>query len=237
MARRETVQGLVLGRKPLGEADRMVVLLTRETGLRRVLAKGVRKIPSRRGGHLEPLTKVLAVLNAGRDYAYLAHVETVNYFQPLRETRPVFEQAQGVAQLASATLAEGEAQAAVFDYLDWAWGAAGELPFPKQALVCVAGTFLVLRAGGVQPNLRVCQRCGTREVSEAVVLSYEEGGWHCLSCHGRLWGATSSLPARLLPVLRYAAARPGDAWRLRVSLEEGQQLLAAMGAYTEAYVR
>lgn len=237
MARRETVQALVLGRRGVGEADRLMTLFTRETGLRRVLAKGVRKIPSRRGGHLEPLTKVLAVLQAGRDYAYLAHAETINYFQPLREMQPALEQARGLAQLTAGTVGEGETYPYLFDYLDWAWGAAVELPFPKQVLVCVAGVFLVLRAGGVQPNLRVCQRCGKRDVSEAVVLSHEEGGWHCLSCHGRLTGATFSLPARLLSVLRYAAARPHDAWRVRLSGEEGEQLLAAVGAYTEAYVR
>lgn len=237
MARREKVQALVLGRRPVGEADRMVVFLTRETGVRRVLAKGVRKIPSRRGGHLEPLTRVAAVLAGGRDYAYLTSVETVDYFQPLRKSVEALEQARALAQLTVSTLEEDAPHTPVFDYLDWAWGATSDLPFPKQALVCVAGVFLILRAGGVQPNLRVCQRCGKREVSEAVVLSHEEGGWHCLSCHGRLSGAATSLPARLLAVLRYAAARPSDAWRVRLSGEEGQQLLAAVGAYTEAYVR
>lgn len=237
MARRETVQGLVLGRTAVGEADRLVTLLTREQGQTRVLAKGVRKIPSRRGGHLEPLTQVLAVLNAGRDYAYLAHVETVNYFPRLHRNSKALEQAQGVAHLAVVTLAPSEPHPELFDYLSWVWSAGPGLPFPKQVLLTVAGVFLVLRAGGVQPNLRVCQRCGTRSVSEAVVLSHEEGGWHCLSCHGRLSGASASLPARLLPVLRYVVARPTEAWRVRLSPEEGQQLLEAVGAYTEAYAR
>lgn len=236
MAKREKVQALILGRRSSGEADRLVTLLTRETGIRRVLAKGVRKIPSRRGGHLEPLTRVDAVLNGGRDYAYLAHVETANYFQALRKSEQALEQARALAQLTVATLEEGEPQAHLFDYLDWAWGAAGGLPFPKQALLTVAGAFLILRAGGVQPNLLVCQRCGARAVSEAVVLSHEEGGWHCLSCHGHLSGTASSLPVRLLAVLRYAATRPHDAWRIRLSGEEGQQLLAALHSYTQAYV-
>ncbi len=51
-ARLYRVQGIVLGRRDQGEADRIVILLTAE-GRLDLLAKGVRKPRSRKAGHLE----------------------------------------------------------------------------------------------------------------------------------------------------------------------------------------
>ena len=48
--------GVVLRTYKLGEADRIVVLMTAEHGKVRAVAKGVRKTKSRFGGRLEPLS-------------------------------------------------------------------------------------------------------------------------------------------------------------------------------------
>ena len=53
-----TADALVLRTYPLGEADRIVVFLTRDRGKKRGVAKGARRSRSRFLGALEPLTEV-----------------------------------------------------------------------------------------------------------------------------------------------------------------------------------
>ena len=48
--------GVVLRTQKLGEADRIITLLTRQNGRVRAVAKGVRRTKSRFGGRLEPFT-------------------------------------------------------------------------------------------------------------------------------------------------------------------------------------
>ena len=51
-----TTDALVLRTYQLGEADRIVVFLTRDRGKKRGVANGARRTKSRFGGGLEPLT-------------------------------------------------------------------------------------------------------------------------------------------------------------------------------------
>ncbi|PMC75402.1 DNA repair protein RecO, partial [Brachybacterium sp. UMB0905] len=57
---------IVLRTHPLGEADRIITLLTRRHGKVRAVAKGVRRTGSRFGARLEPFSLVDVQLHAGR---------------------------------------------------------------------------------------------------------------------------------------------------------------------------
>lgn len=58
--------GIVLKRRNVGEADRMITLFTKEQGKIRVIAKGIRRIHSRRGPHLEVFRLVSAAIHKGK---------------------------------------------------------------------------------------------------------------------------------------------------------------------------
>ena len=68
-----------------GEADRLLTLYTRQLGKTRALAKGARKIASRKAGHIDPFTHVKLQLAKGRDMLILTQADTVDAYQPLRE--------------------------------------------------------------------------------------------------------------------------------------------------------
>ena len=71
--------GIVLRTWRLGEADRIVVLLTPENGKVRAVAKGVRKTRSKFGGRLEPTSHVAVQLYAGRgDLDIVTQAETID---------------------------------------------------------------------------------------------------------------------------------------------------------------
>ena len=75
-----TADALILRTYKLGEADRIVVFLTRDRGKKRGVAKGARRPRSRFAGALEPLTR--------GDVAYFEREQRelvrLNYAEPLR---------------------------------------------------------------------------------------------------------------------------------------------------------
>jgi DNA repair protein RecO (recombination protein O) len=72
--------GIVLRVHKLGEADRIITLLTRQRGIVRAVGKGVRKTTSRFGGRLEPFMHVDLQLAEGRSLDIITQAETVNAF-------------------------------------------------------------------------------------------------------------------------------------------------------------
>jgi DNA repair protein RecO (recombination protein O) len=59
------VEGIVLKRRSSGEADRILTIFTKQYGKLRVSAKGIRRIASRRAGHLEIFNHVILTLHQG----------------------------------------------------------------------------------------------------------------------------------------------------------------------------
>ncbi len=79
-------QGVVLRTYKLGEADRIVVILTRGHGKVRAVAKGVRKTKSRFGGRLEPASHVDLLLYEGRgELDIVTQAESIDHFRALRD--------------------------------------------------------------------------------------------------------------------------------------------------------
>jgi DNA repair protein RecO (recombination protein O) len=79
------VEAVVLRHNDWGEADRLLSLFTLELGKVRAVAKGVRKLRSRKAGHLEPFTRVNLLMARGRDTLLITQAETVDAYLPLRE--------------------------------------------------------------------------------------------------------------------------------------------------------
>jgi DNA repair protein RecO (recombination protein O) len=79
------VEAVVLRHSDWGESDRLLGLYTREAGKLRAVAKGVRKLRSRKAGHLEPFTRVSLMLARGHDFWIVTQAETVDAYLPLKE--------------------------------------------------------------------------------------------------------------------------------------------------------
>ena len=63
-----TTEGLIIKRKDFGEADRILTVLTDRFGKISVVAKGVRRITSRRAGNIELLNLVKLHLFKAKNY-------------------------------------------------------------------------------------------------------------------------------------------------------------------------
>ena len=73
-------EGVVLRAQKLGEADRIVTVLTRDHGRVRAVAKGVRRTSSRIGARLEPFGHVDVQFSEGRTLDGVTQVETISSF-------------------------------------------------------------------------------------------------------------------------------------------------------------
>ena len=79
-------EGIVLRTYKLGEADRIVSVLTPHHGKVRAVAKGVRKTKSRFGARLEPPTHLQLQLYEGRSELHIIdQAETLDHFRIIRE--------------------------------------------------------------------------------------------------------------------------------------------------------
>ena len=73
-------EAVVLRTHKLGEADRIIPLLTRQHGRVRAVARGVRRTTSRWGSRLEPFTHVDLQLAEGRSLDTITQAETLTPF-------------------------------------------------------------------------------------------------------------------------------------------------------------
>ena len=103
------VQALVIRHREYGEADRILTLYTLEKGKVQAIAKGVRKLKSRKAGHLEPFTQVALQLAKGRNLELVTQAETIRNFANIKENLKLTAQAAYVLELLDRfTYEEGE---------------------------------------------------------------------------------------------------------------------------------
>ncbi len=85
-----TTKGIVLSEKPAREADRIYIILTRDLGLVRAVAIGVRKEVSKLRGNIEPFSFAIVSFVKGKDHWRLTSAELVQKISPaLRIARPL----------------------------------------------------------------------------------------------------------------------------------------------------
>lgn len=77
-------EAIILKRKNIGEADRILTIFTKEYGKLKVLAKGIRRITSRRSPHLEVFTYVRLVCHHGKTMDMISEAETIEPYVYVR---------------------------------------------------------------------------------------------------------------------------------------------------------
>ena len=78
-------EGIILKRRDFGEADRILTVFTLQRGKLLVIAKGVRRITSRRAGNVELLNRVSMFLYPGKRFWNLTEATSIDTYQKLKE--------------------------------------------------------------------------------------------------------------------------------------------------------
>lgn len=171
---------VVLRHSDWGEADRLLVFFSREAGKLRVVAKGIRKLRSRKAGHLEPFTHVKVLLARGRDFWIVTQAETVNAYLPIRDDLVRTAYAATVIELLDRfTYDEGENRA-LFQLLVDTLERISTLPDPFPAVRYYEIRLLDLM--GFRPELNHCLRCENEIKAEDQFFDALHGGVLCPRC-------------------------------------------------------
>jgi DNA repair protein RecO (recombination protein O) len=174
-------EAVVLRSIRLGEADRVLHLYTEERGRVGAVAKGVRRVKSRFGGRLEPLSRVKLVLHEGRsDLCTITAADTVHAHASLREGRAGIERATDACEAVLRLFDSAEPNRPAYNLLCHELAlldADAALATRAQALVF---RMKLLLAAGFVPELAGCAACGEREHIGA--FSAAAGGVVCPGC-------------------------------------------------------
>src|ERR1700744_2243454 len=197
-------RAVVLRQHKLGEADRIVTLLTRDHGLVRAVAKGVRRTRSKFGARLEPFAHIDVQLHPGRNLDIVTQVVSLDAFA----TDIVSDYGRytcACAMLETAERLAGEERApapALHRLTVGALRAVADGRRPRE-LVLDAYLLRAMSIAGWAPALTECARCGTPGPHRAFHIA--AGGSVCGYC--RPAGATTP-PLGVLDLM--SALHDGD---------------------------
>lgn len=172
---------VVLRLHKLGEADRIVTLLTKRHGKVRAVAKGVRKIGSRFGARLEPFSHADVQLYIGRSLDVISQVETITPFgKQIMADYPRYTAASAVVETAE-RLVDSEREPALRLYL-LTVGALRTLASDEHNASLVLDAYLLraMAVAGWEPALTECAVCGRPGAHGA--FSIQSGGCVCGTC-------------------------------------------------------
>ena len=174
------VEAVVLRHSDYGEADRLLTLYTREMGKLRAIAKGVRKIRSRKAGHLEPFTRVTLQLAQARELPIVTQAETVDAYLELREDLLKTGYAAYVCEMVDRfTYEDGENQPAYHLLAD----TLARINTQADPYVALRYYEIHLLDGlGFRPELFYCVSCQTEIQPADQFFSLAQGGVYCPKC-------------------------------------------------------
>ncbi len=223
------VEAIVLRHSDWGEADRLLTLYSREEGKLRAIAKGVRRLRSRKAGHLEPFTRVKVMLAHGRDLWIVTQAETVAAYLALREDLERIAHASYAVELLDRFTYEEGGNRALFDLL----------AVTLQRLDEGQPAFTVLRYYelrlldllGFRPELFHCVGCGEEIQPQDQFFSPLLGGVLCPRCGGEDSSARPISVHALRYLRHFQRSAYAEASRAAIALPIQQEMETRMQDY------
>ena len=171
--------GVVLRTHKLGEADRIVTLLTRGRGLLRAVAKGVRRTSSKFGARLEPFMVADIQCFEGRTLDTITQAETLGAYGPAITADYERYRAGSVIAETAERLAEGAPAPEQFALLVGALRTLAAQRIPPE-LVRDGFLLRAMSLAGWTPGFDACVRCGAP--GPHTVVAIQLGGVVCEAC-------------------------------------------------------
>lgn len=187
-------EAIVLRTHKLGEADRIITLLTRDNGQVRAVAKGVRKTTSKLGARVEPFGVVDVQLHRGRTLDVITQAETIAaHGRLIADDYDLYTAATVMVETAERLTADS-AEGCHAQYLLLV-GALFAMSHRRHVPVLVLDSYLLraLAIAGWAPSCYDCAVCGAQGPHRA--FSIPEGGAVCERC--RPAGSAAPAPASM----------------------------------------
>ena len=193
-------QAVVLRTQKLGEADRIVTVLTRRNGKVRAVAKGVRRTKSKFGARLEPFSHVDLQRYTGRTLDIVSQAESIrSYGTTIAADYPAYTAGTAVLETADRlTAEEKEPSLRLFLLVVGALRALSDRSHPAP-LVLDAFLLRAMSVAGWEPALSDCARCA--EPGPHRHFSVPAGGSVCPGCRPTGSATPNAVTIELLEAL------------------------------------
>jgi DNA repair protein RecO (recombination protein O) len=221
----------VLRHNNYGEADRFLTIFTRELGKVRAIAKGVRKLRSRKAGHLEPFTRSSLLLARGREMYIVTQAETIEVYLQLSGDMAMqdYSNVSYVVELLDRfTYEEGENRALYHLLVNTLTrlSTVTDHNFPIRYY-----EIRLLDLLGFRPQLFNCARCRKEIQPQDQYFSADEGGVLCPTC-GRGTPGVRPISTTALKYFRhFQRSNYGEAKRANISPDIHREMGILMHHY------
>jgi DNA repair protein RecO (recombination protein O) len=177
--------------------DKIVVLYSKDRGLIRAIAKGIKRPKSRLGGRLEPLMASELILYEGRNLDIVNQCSAIEYFKNLRKDLKKLTFAMYYAELAMAFGLEKDPGAQEFyQFLFDSFKELENCPEEKYyEHLLVSFQYRLIKIAGYEPMLNYCNACAEKiEHGKNVYLNSHQGALICEKCSEKMMGLVKLEP-------------------------------------------
>lgn len=222
-------EAIVLREVELGEADKLLDLLSKDRGLMTVRARGVRRGSSPLKSACQLLTLSEFTLQDFRGKLSVQEAQSLEQFRPIRDSIELLALGSYFAQAVGTVAQEDAPNPELLSLLCNALYALGELKRP-QDLVKAAFELRLACLAGFAPDLSACAVCGA-EAPDRFDLS--RGSLFCAGCREGKSGIRMPISPGMLLAMRYIVwCDPKRLFSFRLE-EDG---LRELSSVTEAYL-
>ena len=221
---------VIIRQRNLGEADRVIVLLTRERGKVSAVARGVRRARSKLAGSLQLFCHGRFLLAAGRSLDVITQVQLADTFLHLREDFARLAHASYICELVDVLTEEGAPDEAVYDLVVASLRALDG--GSDAATVVRAFEVKLLTHLGYGPEVHTCVSCGAEVEGGEVGFSAPEGGILCHRCR-QSQGVAVIAPGAVRALRDMAELPMEELATRRLTAAVRQELERVMRAYVD----
>jgi DNA repair protein RecO (recombination protein O) len=176
----ESVTGIVLRYIPVGEADRLVIIVTRERGKFKCLARGIRKPTSKLCGFLEPMHEVSITVQYSRLYPIVKDVRTLGVLNNISNNVPHYLYLMYISELLDSFIPEEENNIEIFKLYKFVLQIFNNVH--KVNLLILFFQLKLLMLCGYGPELLQCVECTSVLKAEDQYFGFLQGGIVCPNC-------------------------------------------------------
>ena len=196
----QIIEGIVLKERSVGEQDKFIVILTKESGVLEVSVKGARKIAGKSGSSTQLFAYSRFCLQQRRERMYLNSAEPIHIFYGLRSSLTGLSLASYFAQVLKFCCTEaysgnGDVMRLTLNTLHYL-----EKNLRSEELLKSIFELRLMSEIGYMPDILACRSCGKYEPRELLFYTHD-GSFCCADCGSETNDSESDYFKIKLPVL------------------------------------
>lgn len=198
--------GIILGKRDIGEADRIYSVYTLEAGKIQAKAIGVRRLNAKLAGHLETATLSEIFVAKTKGMGKITGAAAINYFSGIKKNLEAVSKVFYVFSRLDKIIFEQEKDEKIFRLFEKYLEIMEKLSVSaedgeKMDLITLGFLFKFLEETGYQMETGKCVNCGNKLQPQNNYFSAEKGGVLCENCKNRQ-GKIISISSESVKMLR-----------------------------------